>query len=251
MKRLFSLIMLGILMVALSGCSANSGFFHNNLVSPFTTLIHFTASLFGGSYGVAIILITLVIRLILAPFFIKMYKNQREMQEKMTVLKPEMEKIQKKLKQTKDPKEQQKYQQEMMQLYQKHGVNPLNIGCLPILIQMPILMGFYYAIRTSHVIASHDFLWFSLGHRDILLALIACAVYLVQFLVSQIGMPEQTQKSMRFIGLISPAFILIISLNYPAALPLYWTVSGLFMIGQTLVSKKLYPAQNQAESKAK
>src|SRR5699024_2180019 len=118
--------------------------------------------------------------------------------------------------------------------------------------QMPFLMGFYYAIRTSKVIASHHFLWFSLGQTDVILAFIACLVYLVQFLVSQIGMSGQKQKNspMRFIGLISPLFILIISLNYPAALPLYWTVSGLFMIVQTIISKKLYPPKQPMESQA-
>lgn len=248
MKRLSTFGLLGVLLVVLAGCSPqNSGFFQKNLIEPFANLIHFTATLFNGDYGIAIILITLLIRLVLAPFFIRMYKNQREMKVKMDAIKPKMTEIQKKIKATKDRAEQQKYQQEMMQLYQQHGVNPMNMGCLPILIQMPILMGFYYAIRTSTEIASHSFLWFSLGHSDTIMAIIACAVYLVQFQVSQINMPEQQKKTMRFIGLISPVFILIMSLNYPAVLALYWTFSGLFMIAQTLLSKKLYPPLEQEQ----
>lgn len=247
MKKLQLTALFGALLVTLAGCgsksSARPGFFHEYLVVPFTNLIHYTADLFGGDYGIAIILITLLIRLILAPFFMRMTRNQRGMKEKMDLLKPEMEEIQAKLKETKDPNEQKELQQEMMQLYKKYGVNPLNMGCLPIVIQMPFLMGFYYAIRTSSEIAGSNFLWFNLGHTDITMAIIACAVYLVQFLVSQANMPEDQKKMMRVVGLMSPAFILFISLRYPAALPLYWSVSGLFMIVQTLVTYKLYPVK--------
>lgn len=249
MKRLYTIITFAFLLVTLSGCgnSSNPGFFHKYFVTSFTDLIHFTASLFNGSYGIAIILITLLIRLILSPFFIRMYKSQREMKEKMAIIKPEMSQIQKKIKETKDQQKQKELQQEMMQLYKTHGVNPLNMGCLPVLIQLPILMGFYYAIRSSKVIAQHNFLWFNLGHTDIAMAIIACAVYLVQFLVTQSNLPEEQQKMMRFVGLMSPAFILFVSLSYPAALPLYWSVSGMFLIGQTLFSKKLYPAKPKLE----
>lgn len=248
MKKLQFSALLGALIFALAGCgsqnSAHPGFFHQHLVVPFTDLIHYTATLFNGSYGLAIILITLLIRLILAPFFMRMTRNQRAMKGKMDRLKPEMNEIQKKLKETKDSKEQRELQQEMMQLYKKHGVNPLNMGCLPIVIQLPFLMGFYYAIRTSKDIAASNFLWFNLGHTDIAMAIIACIVYLFQFLVTQANMPEDQKRMMRIVGLMSPAFILFISLQYPAALPLYWSVSGTFMVVQTLVTYKLYPVQN-------
>lgn len=251
MKRWFSILSFGIMSLMLSGCQSqntDSGFLHRYFVAPFTESMEFTAALFDGDYGIAIILITLAIRLVLLPFFIKMHKNQRVMKEKMDVLKLEMNKIQKKLEETKDPKEQQKIQQEMIQLYRNHDVNPLNMGCLPMFIQLPFLMGFYYAIRTSKAIASHNFLWFNLGHTDIFMAFIAFVVYLLQFLVSQSNLPSQQQKSMRFIGLISPVFILIVSLNYPSALALYWSVSGIFLIGQTLLCKWLYPPKEKIQT---
>ena len=161
----------------LSACSAadgkGDGFFHTYFVEPFIFSIHFLADLFNGSYGLSIIFITLVIRLALMPLMIKQYKKQMDMKGKMDGLKPELDEIQKKMKAEKDPKKKQELQQEMMGLYQKHGVNPLNMGCLPLLIQMPILTGFYYAIRGSEDIANHDFLWFSLGHPDIVITIIA------------------------------------------------------------------------------
>ncbi|MFT8323551.1 MAG: membrane protein insertase YidC [Bacillus sp. (in: firmicutes)] len=246
-KQLFLILLVTITTLLLSACSSTAqtgkgdGFFHNVVVEPFASLIHNTAMLFNGSFGLAIILITLIIRLILMPLMLKQYKKQQTMKEKMAKLKPEMDKIQKKLKTTKDPKEQQQLQRETMDLYKTHGVNPLNMGCLPMLIQMPILMGFYYAIRGSAEIASHSFLWFNLGHSDLVLTALAGIVYYFQFKVSQNTLPEEQQKQMKFMGLLSPIMIVMVSLNAPAALPLYWTVGGSFLILQSMLGRKLYP----------
>ncbi|GER68252.1 membrane protein insertase YidC 1 [Weizmannia acidilactici] len=256
MKRFFSLtfIMSGLLLI-LSACSSsanvgtnNNGFFHHYFVSPFAVVIKATAHLFNGDYGIAIIILTLIIRLILMPLTMHTYKNQQQMQEKMKKLKPEMDKLQTKIKAAKSKEEQAKLQQEMMLLYQKHGVNPMNMGCLPILIQMPILMGFYYAIRGSKEIASHSFLWFSLGKADIPMAILAGVIYLVQAQISMIGIPEEQKKQMRYMMLLSPVMILFVSFTAPAVLPLYWTVGGLFLCGQTLLAKKLYQPRHPKEN---
>lgn len=254
-KRSFSILLLvALTTILLSACSAadgkGDGFFHTYFVEPFIVSIHFLAELFDGSYGLSIILVTLIIRLILLPFMLKQYKNQMDMKEKMDGLKPEMEDIQKRLKEEKDPKKKQDLQQEMMGLYQKHGVNPLNMGCLPILIQMPILTGFYYAIRGSEEIATHKFLWFSLGHPDIIITLIAGVIYYFQFKVSQSSMPAAQQQQMKFMGLLSPLMIVIFSFSSPAALPLYWAVGGLFLILQTWLSRKVYQNGKRTEMKA-
>ncbi|KQL53844.1 OxaA precursor [Heyndrickxia shackletonii] len=260
MKRYvkMSALLVGLVML-LSACSSSAnakapkqtGFFHTYFVEPFAQVIHFTAHLFSGNYGIAIILITILIRLILMPLMLNTYKKQQVMKEKMDVLKPEMTKIQAKIKQAKTKEEQAKLQQEMMGLYQKHGVNPLNMGCLPLIIQMPILMGFYYAIRSSSEIAGSSFLWFNLGHRDIPMALIAGVIYFFQSKVSMIGMTPEQEKQMKIMALISPIMILFVSFNAPAALPLYWAVGGAFLIGQTYLSKKLYTSQKEKEKESK
>lgn len=229
----------------LSGCSAasaqdNSSLFHQILVGPIATGIHGLANLFQGSYGLAIIFITFIIRLVLMPLMLRQYKSQQQMKEKMDSLKPEMSELQEKIKATKDKVEQQKLQQEMFGLYKKHGVNPLGMGCLPLLIQMPILMGLYYAIRSSKEIASHTFLWFNLGHSDIWITLLAGVIYYYQFKVSQSNLPTEQQQQMKMMGLLSPFMIVFMSLNAPAALPLYWTVGGLFLILQTMLGRKMY-----------
>jgi YidC/Oxa1 family membrane protein insertase len=233
--------------ILLSACSAtdgkSDGFFHTYFVEPFIVSIHFLAELFNGSYGLSIIFVTLIIRLALMPLMIKQYKKQMDMKGKMDLLKPEMDEIQQKIKVEKDQKKKAELQQEMMALYQKHGVNPLNMGCLPLLIQMPILTGFYYAIRGSEEIATHRFLWFSLGHPDIVITILAGLIYYLQFKVSQSSMPVQQQQQMKFMGLLSPLMIVMFSMSAPAALPLYWAVGGLFLILQTVLSRKLYPTK--------
>lgn len=247
LKRLFSTTWFIWIIIFLSGCSgsgqAGGSFLHQVFVEPFTYLIESTALFFGGSFGIAIVLITLLIRLALMPFMLKQYKNQQHMKEKMANLKPEMEKIQLELKKAEGREKQTELQHEMMNLYKKHGVNPFSMGCLPLLIQMPILMGFYYAIQSSKDIAAHSFLWFSLGVPDIPLALLAGVIYYLQFKVQQKNMPVEQQQGnqmMRWMGIISPVMILVISLNAPAALPLYWSVGGLFLIGQTWFANKIY-----------
>lgn len=213
------------------------------LISPFTAMIQFTASLFGNNYGIAIVILTLLIRLVLAPLMMQQYARQFDLRKKMEAVKPELSDIQKRLKLAADPGDKQKIQMEMMDVYKKHAINPLSaIGCLPIIIQMPILMGFYYAIRSSQVIASHRFLWFSLGHTDLILTIVAGVVYFLQFKVSQKLIPagdDSQQQSMQWIGLFSPAMIVFASMSTSAALPLYWVVGGLFLIVQTYMAHVL------------
>ncbi|WP_449622365.1 membrane protein insertase YidC [Robertmurraya sp. Marseille-Q9965] len=246
MKHKLKLFIVILGTIFLSACSAqngnDTGFFNTFLVNPFAGAIHFIADLFHGNYGLSIIIITLIIRLLLMPLMLKQSKNQQEMKVKMEVLKPELEVIQKKIKATKDQQEQQKLQQEMFGLYKKHGVNPLSMGCLPMLIQMPILMGFYYAIRSSSEIASHSFLWFSLGQPDLILTAIAGIVYFLQFRVTMSNIPKEQQGQMKIMGLLSPVMIVFVSFNAPAALPLYWTVGGIFLIFQTWLGRVLYKA---------
>jgi YidC/Oxa1 family membrane protein insertase len=253
-SNLTIVILLSLTTLVLSACSAqnqsgkNTGFFQHYFVHPFALFIKYIADLFNGNYGIAIILVTLIIRLVLMPLMLRQYKNQMVMKEKMDVLKPEMDAIQKKMKAEKDPKKKQELQAEMMGLYQKHGVNPLNMGCLPLLIQMPILTGFYYAIRNSPEIAQHQFLWFSLGHSDIVLTIIAGVIYYLQFKVSQSNMPEAQQQQMKYMGLLSPLMIVMFSLKSPAALPLYWVVGGSFLILQSILSQRLYQNKNNVKN---
>ncbi|WP_255473192.1 membrane protein insertase YidC [Rummeliibacillus sp. SL167] len=252
-KKLWLISMLGLAPFVLAGCDSvknQEGFFYNTFVKPMEILLDlFGNNVFNGSYGAAIILITVIIRLILMPFMLKNYKNQQGMKEKMDKLKPEMDEIQKKLKAAKTKEEQMALQQEMMGLYKKYNVNPMNMGCLPVIIQMPIIMGLYYAILYSSEVQSHPFLWYELGKPDIIMTLIAGAVYFIQAQVSLWTVPEQQKSQMKMMMYISPIMIMFISFSSMSALPLYWSVSGAILIFQTYLGRKFYSEHPEKATK--
>jgi YidC/Oxa1 family membrane protein insertase len=95
------------------------------------------------SYGLAIILLTVLVRIILLPLSIKQTRSMREMQR----IQPEVKRIQGKYKGKKDSTARQKMNEEMMGLYKEHGVNPFG-GCFPLLLQFPVLIGLFYVVRT-------------------------------------------------------------------------------------------------------
>lgn len=248
--RKYSLFAAIAVLVLLSGCGVSGpnatidastpGFFNHYIVYPFSYLIQHFASFFDGSYGMALILITLLVRLVLLPLMMRQYKSQHLMKQKMNVLQPELKALQEKYKDKTDAESKAKLQQETMQLYQKHQVNPLAMGCLPMLIQIPILSGLYYAIKLTPELADHSFLWFQLGRPDMVLPFIAAIIYFFQYKISQIGADPAQQKQFAMIGYISPIMMAVFSFNAPAAVPLYWVVGGIFVLLQTWMAKKIY-----------
>ena len=122
----------------------------NILHSVLSGLYFLTEQLGFGSYGLAIILLTVIIKIILYPLTIKQLKSMKAMQK----IQPELKKLQEKYKD-----KPQIMQQKLMQLYQKEGVNPM-AGCLPLLIQMPILMAMYYTLfNFDYGAVEPSFLW--------------------------------------------------------------------------------------------
>ncbi|MDQ0113462.1 membrane protein insertase YidC [Paenibacillus harenae] len=254
--------MIGLMLAALlliSGCGTASGtidgdtpgFFNHYVIYPLSASIQYIAGMFAGNYGIAVIAITIIIRLLLLPLMLRQYRSQATMKEKMAVLQPELKQLQDKYKGKSDVDSKQKMQQETLQLYQKHQVNPLAIGCLPMLIQLPILTGLYSAIKLTPELAEHSFLWFQLGSPDYILPILAGLVYLVQFKVSQIGVDMTgQQKQMQFIGYLSPIMMTVFAFTAPAAISLYWVTGGLFMIAQSYLAKKIYAPKPRAENAA-
>lgn len=236
-------LLVGVLLM-LTGCQSvenEEGFFYDLFVKPMDSLLDFLGNtVFNGSYGLAIITITVAIRLILMPLMLRNYRKQAVMKTKMDIVKPQMEEIQVKMKAAKTKEEQMAIQQEMLDVYREHQINPLNMGCLPIIIQMPIIMGLYFAILYSEDVKSHEFLWFNLGSPDFIMTLIAGFIYLVQAQVSLWTVPESQKQQMKWMIYISPIMIMIISFTSMAALPLYWAVGGFILIVQTFIGRKFY-----------
>lgn len=180
-----------------------------------------TVSLGMANYGIAIILITLVIKLALYPLTVKQVKGMKAMQD----LQPKMKELQEKFKGNPE-----KLNQEMAILYKNSGVNPL-AGCLPLLIQMPILMGIFFAIRDYQYAHLPSFLWIAdLSGPDplyILPILSAVTTY-----IQQKQTTTDTNQQAKMMMNLMPLFIGYISITFPAGLVLYWVVSNTFQIAQ-------------------
>jgi len=172
-------------------------------------------------YGLAILVLTIVTRTIILPLTIKQYRSSKQMQ----AIQPEIKKMKEKYKD--DPKKQQ---EETMKLFQTNGVNPL-AGCLPLVVQMPILYGLYQAIYRNEFIRDHVFLIFKLGEKDhtyILPALAALTTYLQQKV-----MATQMSSQMKMLMYVFPVLIFFMSNSFFSALPLYWIFSNTYTIIQS------------------
>jgi YidC/Oxa1 family membrane protein insertase len=211
------------------GESKPEGFWDTYIVYPLSDVITYFAELFGENYGLSIIVVTLLIRIVLLPLMIKQTKSSKAMQDTQ----PELQELRKKYS-SKDQKTQQQLQQETMKLFQQHGVNPL-AGCLPLIVQMPILLGFYHAIMRNFQIGEHDFLWFDLGNPDpyfILPIIAGITTFLQQKII--MGGANNSNPQMKMMLYIMPVMIVVFAVTFPAALSLYWVVGNIFMIVQSL-----------------
>ncbi|MEI4830073.1 membrane protein insertase YidC [Bacillus sp. FJAT-53711] len=247
--RLVSLSLL--LVVVLSGCSnasanagpidANSpGFWNHYIVYPISVMLQFVAHhLPNHSFGIAIIIITIIVRSILLPLTITQYRSQLKTKK----MQPELQKLKAKYgDMTNNPEKQKQYQKEMMILMKTSGVNPL-MGCLPLLLQMPVFSALYYAISHTEEIRTASFLWVNLGHPDPyhILPVLAAMTTFLQMKVFQSNMTgEQTQNQvLKVQQFMMPAMILFMGSAAPSGLVLYWITSNLFTVIQTIILKKV------------
>lgn len=230
-----------------------SQFLFNYLVLPTQAFIEILADLFGGSYGLAIIAITIIVRVLILPLSIKQQRTSMEQQTKMAVVKPVTDEIQAEMKETNDAKEKQALQQELMEVYRENNVNMLGglAGCLPLLIQMPVFTAMFQAIRMSEPISQATWLGIQLGDRSIVLALVTGAVYYIQTKVMMAGMPEEQRKQSNSMMMMNPAMILMFSITGPAGLTLYWFAGGFVAIAQSLVTNHYYKPKLEKELKEK
>jgi len=180
-----------------------------------------TVSLGIANYGLAIILITLAIKLVLYPLTVKQVKGMKAMQD----LQPKMKELQEKYKGNAE-----KLNKEMAILYKDSGVNPLS-GCLPLLVQMPILMGIFFAIRDYQYAHTPSFFWMtdlSLPDPLYVLPILSAATTYIQ----QKQTTTDTNQQAKIMMNLMPLFIGYISLTFPAGLVLYWVMSNIFQIAQ-------------------
>jgi len=229
----------------------------SSLGDIFANIIVFFYS-FTHNYGIAIILMTILIRVALYPLMQKQMVSMREMQK----IQPLMKAVQEKYKNDKE-----RLNKELMALYKEHKVNPMS-GCLPLIIQMPILILLFQVLRefNTKIYAVYNgnpgFLWlkdlslpdqliqlpgsgiFGIQHLGIMPFLIGGSMYIQQKMTStggtaagkDGGSAQQTQKMMT---IMMPLMIGFMSFTLPSGLTLYWFTSTLLGIGQQyLINKK-------------
>lgn len=184
-----------------------------------------------GNYGVAIILMTILLQAILFKFTVMQFKSSAQMKK----IQPEMKRIQAQYKD--NP---QALNRETLALYQKYHVNPL-AGCLPLLIQLPIFLALFNALRTSWSLHGAKFIWWitDLSSKDpyyILPILMGAVMFFQQRGNLPAGMDPAQAAMFKYMPLI----FTLLFMNFPSGLVLYWLTNSLITFGiQTYINKKM------------
>jgi len=252
-RALMALVLIGV--AFLGGCGApvdvppdpRNGFLDAFFVYPIYLLLDWFASILWGSYGLSILAVTVVVRLLLLPFAVKQYQISMRIQE----FQPEIQKIQEKYR--KDP---DRLRQELVKFYADHEINPAS-GFLPLFLQLPVIIGLYDAILRSPHIHGASFLWFPLGTPDplyvlpVLAGLVTLVMSEVQFRYTQKVSPVKLTKEQlamqRWMLYLSPAVVFFFALSLPSAVSLYWVMTNLFSLFQTYLIYELFLLRGRRE----
>jgi YidC/Oxa1 family membrane protein insertase len=216
------------------------------LEAPLRAVLDFFHSI-GFTWGWAIVMLTLVVRLILLPLFVKQYKSARRMQE----VAPQMKELQRKYKGNK-----QKLQEEMMKFYKENDVNPFG-SCLPLLLQAPVFIALYYTLQSQdftdgsdlsfmYVIPDVSKLLTQIGWAVIPLV----AVYAISQLIStELSATATMSKNQRWLMRLLPIGIVFFIFQFPvpAGLVIYWATTNLWTAGQQLVLKRRIEAEIESK----
>jgi YidC/Oxa1 family membrane protein insertase len=176
----------------------------------------------GGNYGVAIILLTVLVKILFFPLTQKSMTSMKQMQ----ALQPQLNALRSKFKS--DP---QRFQREQMELFRKHRVNPMG-GCLPMVVQIPIFYALYLTLQYSvELQGAHFLLWITdLSRKDpyyVLPILMGASMLGQQLMTPTVGDPRQAR-----VMLIMPVIFTFMFLEFPTGLVLYWLVNNLLSMGQ-------------------
>lgn len=252
-KRLLLMAGLVMLVLVLSACGTapiskeSTGIWDRYIVFYFAEAIKFLSV--SGNTGIGIILFTLIIRVILLPLMQFQTKSMRKTQE----LQPKLKALQKQYA-SKDPETQRQFREEQQKLYAENNVNPY-AGCLPLLVQMPIMMALYQSISRVPELKQGSFLWLNLGKPDpyfILPILAAIFTFASSYLTSMSQV--ESNASLKVMNFVMPVMIFFMGMNLASGLSLYWVVSNAFQVGQTMLLNnpfKIIREREEAERLAK
>jgi YidC/Oxa1 family membrane protein insertase len=179
---------------------------------------------YTGSYGLAIIVLTVLIKLVLLPFSFQQFHSMKKMQE----IAPLQKKLQEKYKNDKE-----KLNREIMKLYQENKVNPMG-GCLPLLIQFPFIIALFRLLQ-SYNFGQAGFLWLKdLGAPDTTYILPVLAG-VTTYLSSKIATPPNPENPNNTMNIVMSVFIGWMAVKFASGLALYWVVSNIVQIIQQMI----------------
>jgi YidC/Oxa1 family membrane protein insertase len=190
-----------------------------------------------GNYGITIIAFTVIVKLILLPLTLQQLKSTKQMSE----LQPKLKELQEKYKNDKE-----KLNAKTVELYQQYKVNPVG-GCLPLVIQMPIIFGLFAVLREpikyisdpSFVQAVNEaFLWIPNLSKPDLIVLPVLAGITTYFSMNSASTGAVQNQTMKTMNMVFPVMIIWWGRSFPAGLTLYWVVSNLFQMGQQYLLPK-------------
>ena len=197
-------------------------------IRQFLTFLLNTTDKYVGNFGVSIIIVTILIKIMLLPLTLKQDKSMKEMKK----LQPELEKIKEKY-----ANDKQMLNIKTMELYKEHKVNPLG-GCLPLLLQLPILFALFGVLRNGIIPKDSSFLWLKLSVPDpfyVLPVLNGAVSFFQQKLMGSADSNPQ-MKNMMY---IFPIMMIMFSLKTPSGLQLYWLTSSILaVVQQYFIMKK-------------
>jgi YidC/Oxa1 family membrane protein insertase len=200
------------------------------------------------NYGFAIIILTIVIKILFHPLTRKSYKSMKKMQ----TLQPKLNAIKDKYKKAKkDPVLRQKMNQEIMDLYRKEGVSPMG-GCLPMLLQLPVLFAIYKILYVSIELRHAPFIWWitDLSKKDPYY--ITPIIMGITMLIQQRSTPTAGDPAQARMLKLMPIFFTFLFLNFPSGLVLYWLVNNVITIGeQKLININAIKEPKREKAKAK
>ena len=198
-----------------------------NLLQQFFAFLLTTTDKYVGNFGISIIIVTILIKIALLPLTLKQDKSMKEMKK----LQPKIEKIKKDYAHDK-----QMLNIKTMELYKEHKVNPLG-GCLPLLIQFPILIALFGVLRNGIIPQDSSFLWLKLSDKDpyyILPVLNGAVSFFQQKLMGTSDNPQM--KNMMY---VFPIMMIYISYRMPSGLQLFWLTSSILaVVQQYFIMKK-------------
>jgi YidC/Oxa1 family membrane protein insertase len=200
--------------------------------------LHFSV---GLPWAWSIVALTVIVRMLLVPLTVKQIHSMQNLQRYA----PQMKEIQKKYKQDKA-----KQNEELMKFYRENQINPA-ASCLPMLVQLPVFLGLYYALRhfSKEPAALHpgnlSFLHFIPSIADHTTSHWGGFVLLVIYVTSQMAstffMATTVDKMQRYLFMVMPVVFVFVIAHFPAGLVLYWVTTNLWTVGQGLITRRLVP----------